>query len=237
MAMQGNLKDMAVADLIQHNCQDHKTARLTVEHNNQEAVLFFNEGMVQHAKMDNTEGEEVVYEVLGWQDGRFTLELGEKPPTVTIERSWSGLLLAGAQRLDEIQHQTINNSNKERSKMAGIKETLDELMGFDGAVAVALVDWESGMTLGTAGGSRALNIDLAAAGNTNVVRAKLAVMKDLKIKGGIEDILITLTEQYHLIRPLSSSPHLFIYLALKKAQANLGLARHKLAALEQELEV
>ena len=121
--------------------------------------------------------------------------------------------------------------------MASIQDTLDEIMGFDGAIAAALVDWQSGMTLGTAGGGNALNIELAAAGNTNVVRAKLAVMKDLKIKGGIEDILITLTGQYHLIRLLGSNKTLFIYVALKSDQANLGLARHKLAALEGDLEV
>jgi hypothetical protein len=78
---------------------------------------------------------------------------------------------------------------------------------------------------------------VAAAGNTNVVRAKLGVMKDLKIKGGIEDILITLTDQYHIIRTMATAQNLFIYVALNRNQANLGLARHKLAQIEQELVV
>jgi hypothetical protein len=237
MALQGDLQDMAVADLIQHNCQDAKTARLVIEHNGQEAILFFNEGTVQHATLGTLHGEEVVYEVLNWQEGSFTLETGQKPPTVTINRSWSGLLLIGAQRLDEIQHQTLNNSNQEYLIMANIKDTLAEIMKFDGALGTALVDWKSGMTLGTAGGGRSLNVELAAAGNTNVVRAKLGVMKDLKLKGAIEDILISLTEQYHLIRLLESNPDLFIYVALDRSQANLGLSRHKLAELEKSLEV
>lgn len=101
MAMQGNLQDMAVADLIQHNCQDHKTARLDIEHNGQQATLFFKEGGIQHATLGKEEGEEVIYEILAWQDGSFSLEMGEEPPAVTIERSWSGLLLEGARRLDE----------------------------------------------------------------------------------------------------------------------------------------
>ena len=237
MAMQGDLQDMTVADLIQHNCQDQKTAGLIITHNLKKATLFFDEGNVKHAVLGNLQGEEVVYEVLSWQTGTFILEMGREAPATTISRSWSGLLLRGAQRLDEIQHQTNNNSNKEHSKMADIQETLDELMSIDGAVATALVDWESGMTLGTAGGGKALDIDVAAAGNTNVVRSKLGVMKDLKIKGGIEDILITLNEQYHLIRPLESNQSLFIYLALSRARSNLGLARHKLAGLEKSLQV
>ncbi|MEM8862434.1 MAG: roadblock/LC7 domain-containing protein, partial [Chloroflexota bacterium] len=99
----------------------------------------------------------------------------------------------------------------------------------------ALVDWESGLTLGTIGGG--MDIDLAAAGNTNVVRAKFGVMRDLGIDGGIEDILITLTDQYHMIRLMDSNPNLFIYLALDRSSANLGMARHQLSKLEKELSI
>ncbi|MCB0191101.1 MAG: DUF4388 domain-containing protein [Anaerolineae bacterium] len=101
MALQGNLKDMTVADLIQHNCIDHKTARLTIDHNGQQATLFFKNGNVPHATLGNLTGEEVVFHILNWQEGQFTLEMGLETPGETISRSWSGLLLEGARRLDE----------------------------------------------------------------------------------------------------------------------------------------
>lgn len=119
--------------------------------------------------------------------------------------------------------------------MASIQQTLDGIMKMDGAIATALVDWQSGMTLGTAGSG--FNIELAAAGNTNVVRSKMSVMKDLKLKGNIEDMLITLEEQYHLIRILKSNPTLFLYVALDRSRSNLGLARHQLTALEHDLAI
>lgn len=101
MALQGNLRDMAVADLIQQYGQDEKTAVLHITHGNEEAILYFHEGTVAHAELDDQNGEEAVYHTLGWEDGAFSLEMDVPPPTVSITRSWSGLLLEGARRLDE----------------------------------------------------------------------------------------------------------------------------------------
>eukprot|EP00928_Gymnodinium_smaydae_P078194 TRINITY_DN61918_c0_g1_i1.p4 TRINITY_DN61918_c0_g1~~TRINITY_DN61918_c0_g1_i1.p4 ORF type:complete len:122 (-),score=37.34 TRINITY_DN61918_c0_g1_i1:85-414(-) len=109
-------------------------------------------------------------------------------------------------------------------------------MEINGSVGTALVDFESGMTLGTKGGGPNLDLEVAAAGNTEVVRAKMRVMQDLSIAGGIKDILITLEEQYHLIRPLEGTT-LFMYLAIDSRTGNLAMARHKLAAIESELKV
>lgn len=107
--------------------------------------------------------------------------------------------------------------------MENINESLAELIKVDGAMGAALVDYNSGMNLGKAGGGT-VNLDLAAAGNSEVVKAKMRVMKGLDITGGIEDILITLDTQYHNIRPLGSKQGLFIYFVLDKARANLGMA-------------
>ena len=235
MAMQGNLQVMAVADLIQHSCQESRTAKLTVDQNGRQAVLYFNEGSVQHATLGNKQGEEAVYDLLTWHEGDFSLEMEVSPPEITISRSWASLLLEGARRLDENNQAFNQDLERTPKKMANIKETLDAIMEMDGAIAAAIVDWQSGMTLGTIG--TGMNIDVAAAGNTNVVRAKFGVMKDLKIKGGIEDILITLTDQYHIIRMMATAENLFIYVALNRSHANLGLARHKLAQIEKDLSV
>ncbi len=99
--MQGSLKDMAAADLIQHNCLDAKTACLTIHQDEQEALVYFDAGEVVHAVLDQTVGEEVIYQILGWNEGVFQLKAGEKSPEKTITRKWGGLLLEGARRLDE----------------------------------------------------------------------------------------------------------------------------------------
>jgi hypothetical protein len=123
--------------------------------------------------------------------------------------------------------------------MAEMDVALKDAMQIDGAIGVALVDHSSGMALGTVGGGKDLDLTVAAAGNTDVVRAKLRAMEMLNISEKLEDILITLGSQYHLIRPLTSrsGKGLFLYLALNRDRANLAMARHRLRVIEQTLDM
>ena len=122
-----------------------------------------------------------------------------------------------------------------------IDTALKEAMTITGAVGAALVDYDSGMSLGSIGGGDWLNLEVAAAGNTEVVRAKQRVISALKLNDEIEDILITLHRQYHLIRLLTPTKRgnsmLFLYLVLDRERANLALARHNLKAIEADLTV
>ena len=119
--------------------------------------------------------------------------------------------------------------------MASINDSLNELMGIDGATGCCIVDYTSGMVLGKSGAG--VDLDMAAAGNSEVVKAKMDTMSKLGIKEEIEDILITLDSQFHIIRPTSGHKGLFIYLVLKKDKANLALARHKVRTIENDLEI
>lgn len=124
--------------------------------------------------------------------------------------------------------------------MANTETSLKEcLASIDGATAAALVDYTSGMALGTLGGGKDFNLEVAAAGNTDVVRSKLRTMEHLGLNEEIEDILITLNSQYHMIRLLKGrgGNGLFLYLVLDGARANLAMARHQLRRIEAELEV
>ncbi|MFI6157151.1 hypothetical protein ACIBCA_31225 [Kitasatospora sp. NPDC051170] len=113
------------------------------------------------------------------------------------------------------------------------------MTSIEGALGGALVDYNSGMALATLDGPGGIDLNVAAAGNTDVVRAKMRTMDMLGLQDGIEDILITLTSQYHLIRPLSgrSGKGLFLYIALDRGRANLAMARHQLTRIEADLEV
>ncbi|MEU5877437.1 hypothetical protein [Spirillospora sp. NPDC047279] len=123
--------------------------------------------------------------------------------------------------------------------MSNLELSLKEMMSIDGAVGAAVVDCNSGMAIGVLGGSKELDLAVAAAGNTEVVRSKTRTIQQLGLKEEIEDVLITLSGQYHVIRPVTGrkGQGLFLYVALERDRANLALARHRLKDVEANIHV
>ena len=109
-----------------------------------------------------------------------------------------------------------------------------DISGFIGA---CLVDSDSGLMLASKGGGGRLDLEAASALNTQVVKAKLQAIESLGLNDGIEDILITLGKQIHLIRPLETNAKVFLYVALEKKGANLGMARMQVKRIESSLEM
>ena len=118
--------------------------------------------------------------------------------------------------------------------MASIKQTLEDVLTIDGAMCAAVVDAGSGMILGSVGSG--VDLEIAAAGNTEVVRAKIKTMRALGLNDVIEDMLITLGKQYHIIRPSVGKEGLFLYVVLDKQRANLALARRKTMEVDKLMD-
>ena len=115
-----------------------------------------------------------------------------------------------------------------------VEDAMKKLMSINGAIAAMVVDSDSGMILAQAGGG--INLDLAAAGNTEVVRAKRKTMASLKLDDHIEDMLITLGKQFHILRPLKNKQNIFIYSVLERANANLAMARLVISDVEESIK-
>lgn len=107
-----------------------------------------------------------------------------------------------------------------------IKEIMKELPTL---VAVAVVETETGMPLASHSNVADFDIETAAAYNTEVVKQKLKAISALKLNQTIQDILLTLTDQLHLLK-LSPDGKKFIYLAVNSRDTNLAVARQVMKA-------
>ena len=95
-----------------------------------------------------------------------------------------------------------------------------------GYIAASLVDLESGMTLGLKSVRQDFDLAAASAYNSEMVKQKLKIMKALNLRTTLEDMLITLGDQIHVIKMVG--PTTFIYLSVDRSQSNLAIVRNVL---------
>jgi hypothetical protein len=93
-----------------------------------------------------------------------------------------------------------------------------------GFIAASLVDLESGMTLGARTSRGDFDLTAASAYNSEMVKQKQKIMKALNLRTTLEDMIITLGDQIHLIKMIS--PTTFVYLAADRASTNLAIVRN-----------
>lgn len=112
----------------------------------------------------------------------------------------------------------------EQQIVATMQDIAGQLPGF---IAASLVDLESGMTLGVYSKDPSFDLNSASAFNSEMVKQKLKIMDVLGLHMDLEDMLLTLEEQIHLIRLVNRST--FLYLAADRRHANLAIVRNAVA--------
>ena len=125
--------------------------------------------------------------------------------------------------------------------MDNIKESIQSSLSVDGAIGAAIGDWSTGFSLGQASKDEnafsTLRLEQAIALNAEVIKAKNRAREGLGLTSPIEDILITLKNQYHLIRICETLEGVFFYMVMDREKSNLGLARLKLRQIEKSLQM
>ena len=130
MALVGNLRDLKLANLIQLNCMEKNTAKLTIEHAGKYGTIYFQSGQIVHAEYDPEIGEKAIYRLLALNEGKFKVESGVRPPTVPVVASWSNLLLEGMHQLD-------TRMSAEDSRNRGILDMLLNVKGVERAAILS----------------------------------------------------------------------------------------------------
>ncbi|MBN2433437.1 MAG: DUF4388 domain-containing protein [Acidobacteria bacterium] len=103
MALIGNLKEFSLVNLIQLNCLEKKTAKLTFNFRGKIGVIYFENGEIPHAQYDNSTGPDAMYKVIHLNEGEFKIEEGIRTNLRTNSTKWSELILEGMRLYDESQ--------------------------------------------------------------------------------------------------------------------------------------
>lgn len=113
MAIEGTLQEINLPTLLQMVSQQGAgQSCILLQRDKERAVLYLNGHIVSHAEfatqtaagLQTITGEEVFYELLTWQTGKFAVKRDIAPPQQSIGKTWESLLMEGLRRLDEGVH-------------------------------------------------------------------------------------------------------------------------------------
>lgn len=248
--MKGRLQDMAVADLIQHNCQDRKTARILLKNGRAKGELFIKNGNVVHAAVDNVKGEEAVYRMMDWGEGTFELSSETEAPAVTITRNWTSLLLEAARLADESGQQAKPTAYfVEPTEATEVKyERSGDLILDLGIVApqqlleqlAQKIDGHLFSCVTRTKGDHLYWFASQAANREQTVEQinqllKMVDMASSRINAGELQNLALITENAYLFVRYLGRESFYLLIAAEKAKANPGGLRHQAGAFAERL--
>lgn len=222
--MKGKLRDLSLADLIQQNCLDQKTAKLIVRHQRKQAEFYFKAGNLVHAQLDKQEGEAVVFHALSWEDGEFELQSGKEAPRISIQRSWSGLLLEAARQIDEASSadpatSSAPSSPEESPSASQVLQEIGEQT--DGYLACAVIALDGNIVAGHSAGK--IIPAVIAPLMTQLLKFVNSAVDKLNA-GKVEDDVVTTQEAYILLRYLPEN-NFYLIIVAERAKASLGNLR------------
>lgn len=192
MAVQGNLIDISLSSLISINCNEMNQARLQVKNQDQEGTLFFDEGDIVHMTLGSQEGEDVIFELLTWEDGTFELTSDVRAPKRSVQTNWSHLLLEGLRRIDEQSlSQSDGDTEADRERRKAEREAAQrvarDFKRIDG-IEGALVTSKYGNVLGydaakDAGAMAALSAFVGRRAEELSILLNAGALKQIKLSG------------------------------------------------------
>lgn len=116
-----------------------------------------------------------------------------------------------------------------------LAEAMREARQIDGSTGAAVIDTVQQAAIAMEGDG-SIDLERAGRGNAEMINAKLETMAKLGLQDRIEDILITLPSQCHLIRPIDTEAGIYVYLVIDSAKTTAALARLRLGEVEQTLK-
>lgn len=133
MAVEGNIEDISLLGFMQIVCMERRRAGLFLRRRGEEGAIFFENGQVVHAATGNLVGEDALYKLLSWSEGRFLLKDQPAVPARTITKDLNYLILEGVKRIDEqkrelAQSPPIEQDQELEISLIGLISKLEQIM-------------------------------------------------------------------------------------------------------------
>ncbi|MEM9596306.1 MAG: response regulator [Acidobacteriota bacterium] len=238
-----NLSDLSPIGVAQMLELEGKSCLLRMHFGDRRGDLVFSSGKLVDAWTSEANGERAAETILRWPTAEmrlFYMPPGDEP---RIQRSLGQIILEAAHREDEARREgkdplapaeqeeptgwdTPSESELEPDSLPLFcVEQLDtafkDLLALEGAKHLALVDTH----LDRAARVASANPEADADGESDV---RFNLLRGVAQATPVEDLLITLRDEYHLIRPLLRYDRFMLYLILDRQRANPALARFML---------
>jgi hypothetical protein len=151
--VEGDLLDLTLPSLLQALTREKSSAVLRLQRGTDEGAdqgaVYFREGALVHALAGESVGDDAMYQLLGWSDGRFRLtrDADQQPRTVTaklanfISNADSAPAVSGSTSMDEISNdeKLLHDLLTRLSRLEQDKVRLEDGQVEPGAVPALLI--------------------------------------------------------------------------------------------------
>lgn len=101
MALQGNLEDFDLTDVLQLIHLGKKNGVLEIKSEENDGEIYFDEGKVVYARAGKVKGEDAIHHVLRWTVGKFMFSPDKDPPQKIMDIPIQNIILEAAKQIDE----------------------------------------------------------------------------------------------------------------------------------------
>jgi predicted regulator of Ras-like GTPase activity (Roadblock/LC7/MglB family) len=245
--VKGRVENLTLASFLQLLEMERKTCSLAVSSLGHHGLLYLRDGHLVGAEMAGLKGQPAALEIVTWENADIEISDHVPPFEPEIEATLRFLLMEGMRLKDERQEAgaPVAPPPPPPPVVAPRRSALDlgiafgEIMkrGQDikGSQGLLLVDTDGGEVLGAAGASEGVDLGTTMAlPAAQFLRQERRVAERLGLGDPLQDVVVTTSERYYLIRVVGPGEH-FLLLVLDRHKANLAQAQLDLVALERSL--
>jgi CheY-like chemotaxis protein len=260
-SVKGRVENISLASFLQLLELERKTCTLTVTSVDRNGQLFFSGGRLVGARTEGLDGADAALEIVTWEQADVEISDVCTVKGPEVEGGLRYLLLEGMHLKDERERHaprplgigqetdaaidsllssdagTVDTAREAEDARATetMREALEQGRTLEGSLATLLVETATGNLIAAAIGAKGVDVEVAAAATAELARQKPRVEERIGLKDTFDEVLLTSTRRYYLLRPVGSDGRMFLLLVLDRTKANLTAAQEGLAAIERAL--